>query len=335
MNRVFRQRIFRLGTVAASAMLALMLLGVGGATASTPIWASTATSIPGTVSPGNFAFYHVTVTNNGTSNISQLFLADNVNFAAFSASPSAGSCVLSPVLSCTFGALNAGATDTVDVVYKTPSSGTAFAIDFQFNTSGSTFSDQKHGKKATSHGDNLDTPVSTVLDSSVDFAGGYVVFGGTSFSTATGDVQTTTVNSPATGIPVTVTESAGDGTSQCGGTDTPAGQLVTLDVAGGATFDSDFLTTITIKTSSLPDELVLSDVSLCHLYDDGTSALLPVCASDTAPAGQTACFWPKWSGTVVEHGQEAHNDADDADNHVFLILDVFDFQNGGVRGQYG
>ncbi|HEX5239931.1 MAG TPA: hypothetical protein VFW20_02935 [Candidatus Limnocylindrales bacterium] len=330
---MFRQRIFRLGTVGASAMLALMLLGVGGATASTPLWTSTASSVPGSVSPGNYAFYHVTVTNNGTSNISQLFLADNVSFAAFSASPSAGSCVLSPVLSCTLGALNAGKSDTIDVVYKTPASGTSFDIDFQFNTSGSTFSDQKHGKKPTSHGDNLDTPVSTVLDSSVDFAGGYVVFGGTSFSTATGDVQTTTVNAPGTGIPVTVTETSG-GSSQCG-SGTPAGQLVTLNVNGGAKFSSDFLTTITIEASSLPDELELADVSLCHQYDDGTSALLPVCPTDAAPAGQSACFYPKWSGTRAEPKHPKESADNDADDHLFLVLDVFDFQNGGVRGQYG
>jgi len=253
-------RLRRLATVTSAALLALTLLGAGTASAATPPWSSTATSVPGSVSPGNYALYHLTVTNNGVSgpNISQLFLEDNVAFAAFSASPSSGSCVVSPILSCNLGALNAGATDTIDVVYKTPSTGTSFAIDFQFNTSGNTFSDSKH----RSHGDNLDTPVSTILDSSIDFAGGYVVFGGTQFSTATGDIQSTIVNSPTTGIPVTVTES-GLTASPCG-TGTPAGQVVTLDIAGGAKYASDFETTITMKTSALPDETVLSDISVCH-----------------------------------------------------------------------
>jgi Domain of unknown function DUF11 len=334
----------RLASVASAALLALTLLGVGTASAATPTWSSTATSIPGSVTPGKYALYHVTVTNSGTSNISQLFLEDNVGFAAYSATPSTGSCVVSPTLLCNLGALNAGpTTDTIDVVYQTPTSGSSctapgvtgsdcFNIDFQFNTSGNTFSDTKH----RSHGDNLDTPVSTHLDGSADFAGGYVVFGGSSFSTQTGDVQSTTVNALGTGFPVTVQESSLTASPCSGDTGTPVGQVVTLHIKGGDTFSSDFLTTITIKTSALPDETVLSDISLCHQYDNQSTppALLPVCATDAAPAGQSACFWPRWSGTVVEHGPEAHSDADDADNHLFLILDVFDFQNGGLHASY-
>jgi hypothetical protein len=308
-----------------------MLLGVGGATAATPGWVSTASSVPGSVTPGNYALYIVNISNTGTSNISQLYLTSSVTGAAFSASPSAGTCQISPTLFCNLGALNSGKSDTIQVVYQTPASGTSYAIDFQFNSNGATFSD----KKKTSHGDTLDTPITTTLDGTADFAGGYVVFGGTTFSTATGNVQSTTVHAPTTGIPVTVQESAGGTTSQCGGAATPVGQLVTLNVNGGATFASDFLTTLTIQTSSLPSELVLSQVSLCHKYDSGVATLLPACATDAAPADNSACFFAKWSGTSSAHDKDKNGDADDADDHLALVIDVFDNQNGGVRGQFG
>lgn len=330
---MFRNKLVQFGSVVTAALLGVMLLGVGGTTAATPGWSAAASSIPGTVSPGSYALYRVTVTNGGSSNISQLFLTSDQAAVPFSATPSAGSCTANVALSCSLGALASGATDTILVVYKTPSNRSSLDIDFQFNTSGSTGSDQKH-HKPTSHGDTLHDPVSTALDGSANFAGGYVVFGGTSFSTATGDIQQTTVNSPTTGIPVTITESTGTGTSECG-SGSPIGQLVTLNVADGADTNGEFLTTLTIKTSAIDDEAVLSDVSFCHRYgDDAVGTLLTRCETDSAPASG-ACFFPKWSGTVTEHGPEAHNDADDADNHLFLVIDVWDVQNGSLRGQLG
>jgi hypothetical protein len=331
---VSRNHLARLAAVGASALLATLLLGVGAVTATPPAWTATATSVPGSVTPGNYALYVVTVTNNGSSNISQLYLTASVSDLPFSVSPSAGSCTTGGTLFCSLGALRAqGGTDTINVVYKTPSTGSSYDITFQFNTSGSTFTD----KKKTSHGDTLNDPVSTPLDGSADFTGGYVVFGGTSFSTATGDVQQTTVSSPTTNIPVTVQESAGGSTSQCA-SGTPVGELATVNVGGGATFASPFETTLKIATSGLPDESVITDYSLCHHYDSGTlagtSALLPVCAADVAPTDGHACFFPKWSGTSSAHDRDHNGDADDADNHLFLVLDVWDFQNGGYRGQF-
>jgi hypothetical protein len=289
------------------------------------------TRLPDTVSPGSYAAYVVLIHNAGKSNISQLYFTDSRAEVPFSITPSTG-CTANAALSCSIGPLSAGASKTIVVVYKTPSSGSSFAVTFQLNTSGSTFTD----KKGSSHGDTLSTLATTTLDSTANFAGGYVVVGGTSFSTATGDVQQTTVNSPDTNIPVTIQETSG-GASQCG-SGTPLGQLATVHVNNGSSYASPFLTTLKIATSGVPDETVLTDLSFCHAYDSGplagTSALLPRCATDAAPTNGQACFFAKWSGTSSAHDRDHNGDADDADNHLFLVFDVWDFQNGGFRGQF-
>ena len=50
------------------------MMFAGVASASPPNWTMTVTKLPGTVSPGATAGYQVVITNNGPSNISQLYL---------------------------------------------------------------------------------------------------------------------------------------------------------------------------------------------------------------------------------------------------------------------
>jgi hypothetical protein len=99
-------------------------------------------------------------------------------------------------------------------------------------------------------------------------------------------------------------------------------------------YTSPFLTTLKVATAGVPDETVLSDLKFCHQYDNGTHALLPLCGSDSAPTDGHACFFAKWDGTSTAHDSDHSGDADDADGHLFLVFDVWDFQNGGFRGQF-
>lgn len=313
-------RLARFASILTTALLAGLLLGVGTVSAKTPAWSMSIVRIPTAVAPGAYAAYRVTITNGGSSNIAKLFLTDTSGQAPFSVSPSTG-CTASGPLSCSLGALHSGASVTRVIVYKTNPAASSFTDTFEANTSGATASDG-----GTSHGDTLRSTVSTPENGSANFAGGYVV-DSSSFSTGSGDSQSTTVTPPTMGIGVTISETGG-GTSQCG-SGTPIGQLSTINVGDGGTF-SPFLMKLTIKASSLPDELELIQVKLCHQYDNGSHVFLLRCAADRAQA--SPCFYPRWGG--AHHPDREKHGEQDADDWDLLILDVWDVNNGSLRGQF-
>lgn len=311
----------RSGVALAAALLISILVAPAASLAKPPGWTMAITAIPTTVSPGAYAAYRVTITNAGKSNIAKISLTASRPEAPFSVTPSTG-CKASGQLDCALGALGSGKSVTRVIVYKTPSTGTTFPVTFEANTSGVSFSDG-----GTSHGDALKKDASTALNGSGDFAGGYVVDAGSSFTTGAGDTQQTTVNAPKTGIGVTITE-GGDG-NPCSIAHT-IGQFTSLNVDGGNPVPL-FLTTMTIPTSGLPDELELGQVKLCHQYDNGSAVLLPSCNSDTAPSN-APCFFAKWGGAYhPDHEQHGEQDADD---WTSLVLDMWDVQNGNARGGY-
>lgn len=313
--------LHRSGVALLAALLIGFLIAPAVSLAKTPGWTMSVTAIPTVVSPGSYAAYRVTITNGGKSNIAKIYLTDSRTETPFSVTPSTG-CKASGQLNCSLGSLGSGKSVTRVIVYATPSTGTSFPVTFEANTSGVSFSDG-----GTSHGDALKTDVSTALNGSGNFAGGYVVDAGASFTTGGGDAQQTTVNAPKTGIGVTITE-GGDG-NPCG-TNT-IGQFTTLNVDDGNTLPI-FLTTMTIPTNTVPDELELSQVKLCHKYDSGAAVLLPRCAADVAPTNGVACFWPKFAGPY--HPDHEHHGETDADDWTWLVLDMWDVQNGNLRGGY-
>jgi len=207
-----------------------------------------------------------------------------------------------------------------------PASGSALDFRFEVNTAGVSGSDG-----GTSHGDTLKKFGHFTLDASPDYVGGYILNSNDLFTGAVGG-QSTKVTPPGAGIGVTIREVTGT-TNPCG-SGTPVGQLVILNVADGTVYNTPFKTVLTIATSGLPDELTLGQVKLCHKYDDGTSAFLPACATDAAPTNGHPCFFAKWGGpAVVEH--ESHEVAGgDADDWTSLIIDMWDFQNGSIRGGF-
>lgn len=323
------------------ALLASLLLGAllvpAVSLANTPGWQMSVVATPAdapcgtgidfcnTVNPSAYVRFVVTVSNAGKSTISKAFLTDTLPGAPYSVTPTTG-CNSSGQLLCSLGALKPGKSATRTIIYQMPS--TAGSLDFRFevNTAGVSGSDG-----GTSHGDTLKKNGHLVLDGSADYVGGYILTNGDLATGGTGG-QSTTLTPPVSGIGVTIREVSGT-TNPCS-SGTPVGQLVLLNVSDGTTYVTPFKTALTIATSGLPDELTLGQVKLCHKYDNGTATFLPPCTADVAPTNGQACFFAKWGGpAIVEH--ESHEVAGgDADDWTNLIIDMWDFQNGSIRGGF-
>ena len=313
--------------VSASALLALSIIGPAAVSASTPVWDMTVTAVPPKVSPGAVAAYDVTVFNNGKSNISKLFLTDDLKgiTPAFASAPCTKSALPGAgTLNCSLGALNAHSSRTVRIAYATSGSG-SFAVNFEATTSGVVYSN------STSHGDILGPKTgTTTLSTDPGFAGGFVLY--TSPISTTGGTQQTTINPPTSNIGVTIDQSAAD--NQCA-TGTVIGQLASTSVAGGTIFATPFLTTLTIDASGLPDEFQATQFFVCHKYDGASlGTLMTLCPSAPPITGPgIACYWPTFVGQIGDD-DTIFNLALDADDFTTLLIDVWDFQNGGLRGAY-
>ena len=106
---MFTRRVARLATVVTSAMLAGMLLGVSGAEAKTPDWSMTVESLPSTVGPNSIAAYQVTISNDGKSNISKLYLgasiSDHLAYSSTKPNSNVPWCPVGVALNCSLGSL--------------------------------------------------------------------------------------------------------------------------------------------------------------------------------------------------------------------------------------
>jgi hypothetical protein len=324
---VIRKRLGRVATVSTAATMALMLLGVGSATAATAPWEFLSpVNLPLTVSPSTdtksfYAAWSFTIHNKGTSNIAQLYLTDSRAGAAAFVSATRAGCVTSPELYCNFGALNAGQSIDVVVAYKTPTTAGNFPITFQLNANGSTFSDGRN----KSRGDTLNLPFDggtnnppvTVVSGSSDFSGGYALDGASSFETSTSltknNPQSTSATTPTSNTTVMVLETSGytGGTDPlCGGNVTCIGQWTTL-TAPAASPTNPIKVVLTILKKGLPGSIGPDDLSVYH---DGDGIISTHCASanDSASA---PCIYPTEVGGNLQ---------------IVVWLD----HNGGLRGIY-
>jgi hypothetical protein len=244
---VTRYRTRRLATVVSSALIGLLLLGTGIASANPPGWkTSHVDPIPadGVVAPStatvfNNVGYVVTIINNGKSNITALTLTTDLPTSA----PNNGSpTYVGPVtylgqnaighcsaandglLACSFGSLNSLASVSVTVAYRTPTTATANCTDpfvagfvpstdcFHFEAfgNGSTTSDG-----GTSHGDALSLWAHATVSSSANFGGGFDINGAPAADNTNlghGNVQSTAVTPPAGANNIAVTVEDGTGT---------------------------------------------------------------------------------------------------------------------------
>jgi hypothetical protein len=259
----------------------------GSATASPPRWSMTVTDLPAVVHNGNDAGYRVTIRNAGPSNISTLFLVTQIPDAPnYVVQPGQGSCSLADTgpLSCSFGALVAGASVTVIVAYATPATGGSFDPVFQANSNGSTFSDSKK----TSHGDTLQDPLETptTLTSDINFAGGFSLDQtpvGDNADLTRDNVQSTSVVPPLANLVATVQDGLPGNAFTCtpvctGQTQFGEWSLVTVHdsdhLVGRQQFTGLFPVTVLVFGKSIPKQTTLDQINLIHVLDDGTPVLM-------------------------------------------------------------
>jgi hypothetical protein len=324
---VIRNRIRRLTTVVTTAVLSLLLLGVGTSAAGQPNWSfSKLTPLPGTVKAGESAGYLVEITNGGPSNIKTLFLTSNpASNTTYVGLPSQGSCdAVGGPLKCSFGTVRSGAANAVSVIvaFATPSSGTPspFAMEFLASTNGAPLSDG-----GASHGDFLRQTATTILSTSDDYAGGFatalaeIATGGLSST----NIQQTKVNANKIGIVVTAEDGLADTAYSCGDSNDNSpecanrfGQWSRINVENGAP-QAAFKVTLVIAGSSVPAGATTLNIDVIHV-DEVTGVAYEIsarCNPTTGTPNNPECV------TVTRVGAN------------FQIV-VWLLENGGVRGTF-
>jgi uncharacterized protein DUF11 len=297
-------------------------MSAGVATAVPPNWVMTVTPLPASVTPGAAAGFEVTVTNNGPSQISALYLNSNLptvtpvylrSVDRPGACGESGTVPPSGPLFCSFGALIDDQSVTIVVAYDTTGSSASFPITFQANTTGAT---QQDGIKGKSHGDTLTKTVSTALSTNKNFAGFFNLSGSGAIQNDANingnNKQSTGVGNLPAGIEATVLDGPG-ATGTCvsgGGINCNAlfGEWSEVNVNGGDPLPGGGYFTITIKFKTG------TPTSFVHSYTafdvDGVpyTAVEQVgqCPGNTTPvAAAIPCF--TWNGVDTATIYTYHN----------------------------
>jgi len=304
---VFRKRLAWFVSIVTTAMLAVMLLGVGGSQAKTPGW-TIDVGFPdptaAVVKQGAAAAWTVKITNTGKSNISlvtmttdikastglqtPLYISDAVWASQSGPVRPCGSPPYSGALSCNFGAMASRDPDvsvTLTIAFPTPSNGTSYSFNFLATGNGNTGSDG-----GTSHGDTLKGAASVGLHSSSDpdFTGGFSLPGGDTFGTGTtltaSNPQSSSVKSPQFfGInlseDLTFTDTGFD--DPCS-VNTCIGQWAHLKVGTGT--EGPIKITLLIRGNGIPGNIGADDIGFWHAGDGLMTNLTSLCTSDTTPA---------------------------------------------------
>lgn len=187
-----------LASVSTLSFLAILVLSPVATQAKPPGWGFTSiVAVPGTVTPGRTVAFDVTITNGGKSNISSLLMATDldaddplavpvyVGDAEWTGQPSplvlrpCGDPPYATALSCDFGSLVARASVKIRIAFDTPETGSSWSFNFGLTGNGNTPSDS-----GTSHGDTKLGEASVNLSEDADYAGGFVIDAGESFSTS-------------------------------------------------------------------------------------------------------------------------------------------------------
>jgi hypothetical protein len=268
-----------LGRGLAAACLAgtFVLAASGSASAATPRWSMSVVDLPSLVANGSGAGYQVTITNNGPSNISTLFLVTKIQDSPGYLTTTQGTCSAPGAgpLRCTFGALRAGNSLTVVAGYSTPASGSTFDPGFQANSNGLSFTDPKR-----SHGDTLEDPQSTPtrLTTSADFAGGFALNQNdvaTRGNVGKNNVQSTIVTPPSAGVIATAQDGLPSSAFTCAGcSKTLFGDWSRVTVGDGQSFANLFPVTLLVYGKALPKGASKTTIDLVHVLDDGTTEIL-------------------------------------------------------------
>jgi hypothetical protein len=310
---VIRNRLGRFATVLTAGSMALLLLGVGTASAATPGWGgSQAAAILGSVGPGKDAGFIVTLKNAGPGNISTLSL--KADKAASYVSDSR--CQMTPVLTCFFGAQNVGVEIVFRVAFTTGGAG-SFTVNFSESTNG--FASDKGGH---SRGDINSFPGTvSVTNGGGNFDGGVNVGGDTYSDNQTvgrNNVQATKLEGAAALTPVTIQDGITSGiacnAAKCSNA---FGEWSKLNVNNGQVFGAPFKVTLTIYGKSVPNGATAANIVVLHTLDDGvtTQTISADCSPSTGTPTNAECR------TVTKVGTN------------YQIV-VWLFENGGIRGGF-
>jgi len=262
----------------------------------------TATAVPGSVTPGNDVAIDVRFFNSPSpSNISQLYLSAATPFGwtlvGVESQSQGDPCDDSTgTVVCSLGAVNAGATATVRVVYTTPSTvtGTVNLNWFLFNTTG-----VAGDRKGNSHGDNYVTTGTVTLDPSSDFAGAYTstdsqIVADNPVLHVRRNPQSTSVTSPDPLIGVMVGERPGNAVVCPAAASTCFGQWSVISVNDGAPYPNGFSVVLGYKGN-------IGNASFVHLFDSYDPVTNPtayetitnpddLCTSATPSASEIPCM---------------------------------------------
>lgn len=308
----------RLG-LSAAVIVALVGLGGSSVSAATPNWAVDAVATPAAVSVGADAGFIITISNNGGSNISQVYLTDALRTVSDTdtvfANPqdilpttfvatSQGTC--DPVgvrLSCSLGAIRAHKSATVVVAYTVPTNLVGdFVRIFEGNTTG-----VAGDKGGSSHGDVRQDAGTTAIGTGDDFAGRFIaddvlIVGDSDIGP--GNNQSTKVTAPKVGIGVSVKDGATAPGLVCTGCWSETSEI---HVDGGLIYPKGFKVEIGVYK-----DLSQTVHGVVHQFDDGTSETITTKCSKSSPPAQVPCFtvnklaggsisvtvWLKQNGTI-------------------------------------
>lgn len=323
---MIRKRLGRLASISTSAALALMLLGVGTASATPPGWEFlTPANLAPEVGTSRLAAWSFTIHNGGNSNISKLYLTDSLGTEEYNVSADRAGCVTAPVLYCDFGALAAGASIFVRVVHTAPDAAGDFPVTFQLNGSGETYSDGKgksHGDTKSLYFDGVagaDHAPVTVVRSSTEFDGGFAFTSGTIFST-TGALtrqnpQTSSVVAPISLSAVTIQDIAGSISGDPCGTNgfDCIGQWTRLSAPTAD--NARIKVTLIIRGKGLPGSVGAEDIVVYHEGEDGLIGEGGVRCTSATDSASAPCIY------VTQVGGN------------FQVV-VWLTHNGGLRGGY-
>jgi hypothetical protein len=294
---------------------------VPAASAAPPRWElSVKQLVTGGVSDGSAQGFEIKITNKGPSNISSLYLFDNVADAPVyvddsekSGCPEAGQDFY-----CSFGAVNKGVSFTVRVAYEVRNiANNQYPITFEINTTGVVGGDNN------SHGDSLVSAqiVSVLPTTEGDKAGKWTL---TDNDTLKNSQAISASNKQATKLDLLdehIPASVADGTAvsfncpkaQCKAK--PFGEWSSVSVNFGTPAPSPFTITITVAKSELPNNPDLSKLVVFHVLDNGkVETISAECGTAAVPA--TGC----------------RSSVYDADGN--LVITVKTWYNGGYKGAF-
>ncbi len=285
-------RFQRLTAVFSITVLGLSLIGPASITAAQAGWGLAVETLPSSVTPGADAGYRLTITNNGPSNISQLYLTDSVASApTYIAGDRSELCNPTGVLYCAFGALNSGDVIVLTVAHTTSLTGTSFSVDFMLNSTG-----VSSDKGKNSHGDTLVTTATTGLSGDQNFAGGFVLssdFTVQNDGVTRRNIQSTAAAASEANIPVTVQDGPNVPASTCAAVAGAFGECSKVEVAEGTDVAGGIKIVITVYWKSVPRNLNVDDVVVIHTLADGSTETIDTSCSptiDLTPGCRDAVF---------------------------------------------